>query len=292
MAQRRAGHHLPGPPEPGQCRSAAQGEIESTNPCGEQPLLPYESCNLGSINLVKMLAKTPEGYAVDYDKLRDTVRQAVHFLDNVIDVNNYPLEEIERDDRAHPQNRPGYHGLCGYAAVSGDALQFRRGALRWRRSLKTFINAGGTRPAGAGGQRGAFPACLPRASQDGDPLRNGTVTTIAPTGTLSMHRWLHLRSRACVCPGLCPQRHGHDGDARGEPGARGGSPGRGILFSAGLCGISPNKATVRGIDGIPEDIRALFVSAHDVSPEYHIRMQAAFQRYMDNAVSKTVNFQP
>ena len=204
-----------------------QGEIESTNPCGEQPLLPYESCNLGSINLVQNACKKRRK-AMPWitDLLRDTVRQAVHFLDNVIDVNNYPLEQIGAVTTGHTQNRPGRDGLCRYAAVSGGALQFRRGRCVGGEADGLYQRRRGTRPVLRWrAQRGAFPLFAESIYKDGDPLRNGTVTTIAPTGTLSMIARLLLRRGACVCLCVYPQHHGRYGDAGGKPGAAGRAAG-------------------------------------------------------------------
>ena len=267
----------------------SQGEIESTNPCGEQPLLPYESCNLGSINLVKMLAKTPEGYAVDYGLLRDTVRQAIHFLDNVIDVNNYPLEQIGAVTRATRKIGLGVMGFADMLLYLGVPYNSDEG-VALAEKLMAFINAEGHAASTAlAAQRGAFPLFAESIYKDGDPLRNGTVTTIAPTGTLSM-------IGGCSS-GVEPVfayvyiRNIMDGTEMLEvnPVLREKLQERG-LYSDALMRKIAKEGTIAHIAEIPEDIRRVFVCAHDVSPVYHTRMQAAFQRHTDNAVSKTVNF--
>ena len=267
----------------------SQGEIESTNPCGEQPLLPYESCNLGSINLVKMLAKTPEGYTVDYGLLRDTVRQAIHFLDNVIDVNNYPLEQIGAVTRATRKIGLGVMGFADMLLYLGVPYNSDEG-VALAEKLMAFINAEGHAASTAlAAQRGAFPLFAESIYKDGDLLRNGTVTTIAPTGTLSM-------IGGCSS-GVEPVfayvyiRNIMDGTEMLEvnPVLREKLQERG-LYSDALMRKIAKEGTIAHIAEIPEDIRRVFVCAHDVSPVYHTRMQAAFQRHTDNAVSKTVNF--
>ena len=163
-----------------------QGEIESTNPCGEQPLLPYESCNLGSINLTKMLVPTGSGYEVDWDKLEKTVKNAVHFLNNVIDVNKYPLEKI---DQVTKQTRKIGLGVMGWA----DMLLMKKipynseEAIRLAEKLMKFITEKGReKSAELAKTRGAFPLFQESILKDGLPQRNGTISTIAPTGTLSI----------------------------------------------------------------------------------------------------------
>ena len=268
----------------------AQGEIESTNPCGEQPLLPYESCNLGSINLTRMLKTKPEGgYAVDWDKLADTVCKAVHFLDNVIDANKYPLEQI---DFTTKQTRKIGLGIMGWADMllylgipynSDEAVQFAD-------KLMGFITTTGrSASARLAKTRGAFPLFGESIYKDGEPLRNATVTTIAPTGTLSIiagvssgvepvFSYVYIRSvmdrteMLEVSPVLKQVL-----EARG-------------LYSEELMHRIAQEGTIAHMEEIPADIRRVFVSAHDISPLYHTKMQAAFQNHTDNAVSKTVNF--
>lgn len=267
----------------------SQGEIESTNPCGEQPLLPYESCNLGSINLVKMLKKTPEGYAVDYGLLGDTVRQAVHFLDNVIDVNNYPLEQIGTVTRATRKIGLGVMGFADMLLYLGVPYNSDEG-VALAEKLMSFINAEGHAASSElAAARGAFPLFGESIYKDGVPLRNGTVTTIAPTGTLSM-------IGGCSS-GVEPVfayvyiRNIMDGTEMLEvnPVLRERLQEQG-LYSDELMRKIAKEGTIAHIEEIPEDIRRVFVCAHDVSPVYHTKMQAAFQRHTDNAVSKTVNF--
>ncbi|MDD2362736.1 MAG: vitamin B12-dependent ribonucleotide reductase, partial [Oscillospiraceae bacterium] len=266
-----------------------QGEIESTNPCGEQPLLPYESCNLGSINLVNMLAFDNGVASIDWDKLGATVNKAVHFLDNVIDANKYPLEIIAYTTR---QSRKIGLGIMGWADMllhlripynSDEAV-----ALAGR--LMEFITSTGR---GASIElaktRGAFPLFNESIYKDGEPIRNATITTIAPTGTLSI--------LAGVSSGVEPVfsyvyvRNVMDGTEMLEVNnilkklleERG-------LYSDELMKKIAQEGTLAHIEEIPDDIRNVFVSAHDISPLHHIKMQAAFQDHTDNAVSKTVNF--
>lgn len=268
----------------------AQGEIESTNPCGEQPLLPYESCNLGSINLVRMLKKDGKGrYALDWDKLADTVGRAVHFLDNVIDANRYPLEQI---DVTTKQTRKVGLGVMGWA----DMLLYlgipynSDEAVKLADKLMGFITTTGrSASARLAKVRGAFPLFAESIFKEGEALRNATVTTIAPTGTLSIiagvssgvepvFAYVYIRSvmdrteMLEVSPVLREVL-----EARG-------------LYSEELMHRIAQEGTLAHIEELPEDIRRVFVCAHDISPLYHIRMQAAFQNHTDNAVSKTVNF--
>ena len=229
------------------------GEIESTNPCGEQPLLPYESCNLGSINLTKMLREENGVYSFDWDKLKATAKKAVHFLDNVIDANKYPLKEI---DFMTKQTRKVGLGVMGWA----DALLRLKipynseQAVRLAETvMRAVTEAGREESRELAKARGTFPLFQESTLDQELPQRNGTeMIEVNPI----------LREVL---------------EERG-------------LYSDELMKKIAKQGSLEGIEEIPEEIRRVFVSAHEVSPEFHIRMQAAFQRHTDNAVSKTVNF--
>ena len=265
------------------------GEIESTNPCGEQPLLPYESCNLGSINLTKMLREENGVYSFDWDKLKATAKKAVHFLDNVIDANKYPLKEI---DFMTKQTRKVGLGVMGWA----DALLRLKipynseQAVRLAETvMRAVTEAGREESRELAKARGTFPLFQESTLDQEFPQRNATVTTIAPTGTLS----LLASCSSGVEPifGYVYIRNIMDGTEMIEvnPILREVLEERG-LYSDELMKKIAKQGSLEGIEEIPEEIRRVFVSAHEVSPEFHIRMQAAFQRHTDNAVSKTVNF--
>ena len=268
----------------------SQGEIESTNPCGEQPLLPYESCNLGSINLTKMLRRDENGaYAVDWDKLATTVDKAVHFLDNVIDANRYPLSQI---DFTTKQTRKIGLGVMGWA----DMLLYlgipynSDEAVKLADKLMAFITTTGrSASARLAKVRGPFPLFHESIYKDGEPLRNATVTTIAPTGTLSIIAGVSSGVEPVFA--YCYIRSVMDRTNMLEvsPVLKEKLEERG-LYSEELMHRIAEEGTIAHIQEIPEDIRRVFVSAHDITPLYHVKMQAAFQNHTDNAVSKTVNF--
>lgn len=266
------------------------GEIESTNPCGEQPLLPYESCNLGSINLVAMLDKLEDGsYQLNYDRLGKTVDKAVHFLDNVIEINRYPLKEIDFTTKQIRKIGLGIMGFADMLLYLGVPYNSEEGVALGEK-LMSFITARGkSKSKELAKTRGSFPLFETSTLKDGDPIRNGTVTTIAPTGTLSII--------AGVSSGIEPVfayvfiRNIMDSTKMIEvnPVLKQTLEDR-SLYSDELMEKIASAGTLAEIEEIPEDIRKVFVSSHDISPEFHIRMQAAFQQYTDNAVSKTVNF--
>lgn len=266
-----------------------QGEFESTNPCGEQPLLPYESCNLGSINLVKMLRKTLTGYEFDFRLLGETVETAVHFLDNVIDANNYPLEKIAETTRA---SRKIGLGVMGWA----DALlmlEITYGsdeAVALAEKVMGYINnAGRGASSKLAKERGSFPLFSVSTLKDGPEMRNATITTIAPTGTLSII--------AGCSSGVEPVfayayiRNIMDGTEliEANPILTAELKERG-LYKKEILEQIIKAGTISKCTDLPEDMRKVFVCSHDIKPIDHIRMQAAFQKYTDNAVSKTVNF--
>lgn len=266
-----------------------QGEIESTNPCGEQPLLPYESCNLGSINLVKMLRKTATGWEVDYDLLRRTIYEAVHFLDNVIDINAYPLEKIAQRTRDTRKIGLGVMGFADMLLHLGVPYNSDAGVELAENLMAYFNIEAHNASKQLARQRGAFPLFDESIYRNGAPMRNGTVTTIAPTGTLSMI--------AGCSSGVEPVfayayiRNVMDGTEMTEvnPVLRMMLQKRGV-YTEELMRRIAKEGTIAHLTEIPDDIRRVFVCAHDVSPVYHTRMQAAFQHSTDNAVSKTVNF--
>ena len=265
------------------------GEIESTNPCGEQPLLPYEACNLGSINLVQHLKETPDGWVLDKEKLTATVYKAVHFLDNVIEVNKYPLPEIDRMTRSTRKIGLGVMGFADMLLYLGIPYNSEEGVEMGRTVMELVESAGHRASQELAAKRGAFPTFAESIFRDGAPMRNATVTTIAPTGTLSII--------AGVSSGVEPvfayayirnvMDNTHLIEANGilkDVLVRRG------LYTEELMQQIVEQGSLAHIAGIPEDIRKVFVCAHDVSPIWHVKMQAAFQTYTDNAVSKTVNF--
>lgn len=266
-----------------------EGEIESTNPCGEQPLLPYEACNLGSINLVNHLKKTETGFVIDHDKLRRTIRTAVRFLDNVIEVNQYPLSEIDRVTRLTRKIGLGVMGFADmllYLDIPYNSEQAISMAMEVMELVETEGHHASEELAEV---RGPFPLFSKSIYRNGRPLRNATVTTIAPTGTLSII--------AGVSSGVEPVfayayiRNVMDNTHLIETNEilkdRLSKMG---FFSDALMKEIVEKGSLAQVSGIPEEIRNVFVCAHDVSPIWHVRMQAAFQKFTDNAVSKTVNF--
>lgn len=267
------------------------GEIESTNPCGEQPLLPYESCNLGSINLAKMIKPTKDGYEINYQKLLKTVRNAVHFLDNVIDKNKYPIRQI--DDMTRNTRKIGL-GIMGFAdlLIKLNIPYNSDKAIELSQSLMQFIQDSAKLKSQELAQvRGAFPAFDKSvyAKNNEPPIRNSTRTTIAPTGTISIISGCSSGIEPLFA--LSFTRNVMDNDQLPEihPLLIDELKLRGIHTDALQKKIAVN-GSLEGIDDIPVDMKNVFVTSHEVSPDWHIRMQAAFQEFTDNAVSKTVNF--
>lgn len=265
------------------------GEIESTNPCGEQPLLPYESCNLGSINLVKMLRKTLTGYEFDFGLLGETVEKAVHFLDNVIDANNYPLDKIAETTRASRKIGLGVMGWADALLLMGIPYNSDEAVELAERVMRYIENTGHAASAKLAEKRGTFPLFSVSTLKDGVPMRNATVTTIAPTGTLSIIGGCSSGVEPVFAYAYI--RNIMDGTEMIEVNPVLTAKLKELgLYNERLLRKIANEGTIAHCEEIPEEIRRVFVCSHDIKPIDHIRMQAAFQRYTDNAVSKTVNF--
>lgn len=273
-----------------------QGEIESTNPCGEQPLLPYEACNLGSLNLALFVnqdrnpAGDPLEDGVNWEELRETVSLAVRFLDNVIDASRYPLAQIDEKVR---QNRKIGLGIMGFADLLyqlGIPYDSEQG-LAMAERVMGFVNEEGHRASQRlAEERGPFPAFAASVfpGRGVAPMRNATVTTIAPTGTLSIIGGCSSGIEPLFA--LSFTRNVMDGQKLTEvnPYFEKAVADAG-LDTPGLMEEVASKGNVQSLSALPEKIRRVFVTAMDIAPLWHVRLQAAFQRHTDNAVSKTVN---
>ena len=267
------------------------GKIESTNPCGEQPLLPFESCNLGSINLSKMVADKDGQPHIDYDKLSQTIKLAVRFLDNVIEVNQFPLPEIAEMTKT---TRKIGLGVMGFAdmLIQLDIPYDSEQGLVMAEEIAHFISAEADKASiELGQERGAFPSFggsiydMP----DGPHFRNASRTTIAPTGSLSIIA--NCSSGIEPLFALSYVRHILEGEEFVEvnPYFEEAAKREGFYSSDLMKQLAEGKR-LKDIEEIPEEIKRLFITAHDISPEWHVKMQAAFQKFTDSAVSKTVNF--
>ncbi len=267
------------------------GKIESTNPCGEQPLLPYESCNLGSINLARMLKTSNSTTEIDYPKLAKAVRTAVRFLDNVIDVNKFPLPQIEEWTK---KTRKIGLGVMGFAdmLIQLDIPYNSEEALTLAADVMAKIQREATEASKELAQeRGVFPAFEGSVYDcpDGIKVRNATRTTIAPTGTLSLIAGCSSGIEPLFA--LSYTRNILDGAQLVEinPYFEGVAKGEGF-YSEELMQQLASGVKLQAMDEVPDRIKRLFVTAHEISPEWHVWMQAAFQKSTHNAVSKTVNF--
>jgi ribonucleoside-diphosphate reductase alpha chain len=259
--------------------------IESTNPCGEQPLLPYESCNLGSVNLSRMIV---EG-KISWDKLRETVRDAVHFLDNVVDANRYPLKETERITRA---NRKIGLGVMGFADMliklqvpydSEEALELAE------KLMKSVEEEAHKRSKEIGEERGSFPNFEKSIWKDKyGAFRNATVTTIAPTGSISIIAGCSSGIEPIFAISFIRNVLSGTRLFETNPLFETIAKERGF-YDVKLLEEIARTGSVQKSDKVPDDVKRLFVTALDIAPEWHVRMQAAFQKHTDNAVSKTVN---
>jgi len=261
------------------------GLIESTNPCGEIPLLPYESCNLGSINLAKMVK---EG-EIDWDKLSRTVRTAVHFLDNVIDANKYPLPQIERSTKANRKIGLGVMGFAEMLTELNIPYDSEEAIATAERVMGLIAEEARKTSVKLGEERGSFPnfkgSIWERRGYKA--MRNATSTTIAPTGSISIIANTTSGIEPLFAVSFIRNVMGTqllEVDSSFERVARE----RGF-YSTELMTQIAKRGTIQDMKEIPADIRRVFVTALDIAPEWHVKMQATFQKYVDNAVAKTVN---
>jgi ribonucleoside-diphosphate reductase alpha chain len=264
------------------------GEIESTNPCGEQPLLSYESCNLGSINLAKMTTDS----RVDWEKLGRVVRLAVHFLDNVIDANKFPMKDIEKMTGANRKIGLGVMGFADMLIKLGIPYNSEK-AIKISGKLMKFIQDEGRKMSEELGlKKGSFEnfrgSTLEKKYK---AMRNATITTVAPTGTISVI----AGCSSGIEPIFAISYIRNVADSLGHelievnPIFEKAAIEKGV-YSEDLMKEIAQLGSIQDLKKIPEDLRKVFVTALDITPEWHVRIQAAFQKYTDNAVSKTINF--
>jgi ribonucleoside-diphosphate reductase alpha chain len=262
------------------------GEIEATNPCGEQPLLPYESCNLGSINLARLVSAEGE---INWERLAEVTELGTRFLDNVIQVNNYPIEEISEMTRANRKIGLGVMGWADMLILLGIPYNSAEAVELGERVMKFINDRAHATSRVLAKERGAFPNFEGSIFDGGEPQRNATCTTIAPTGTISIISNTSSGIEPLFAVSYVRQVLDNDTLVEVHPLFEKIARERGF-YSKELMQKIAEHGTLQGIDEIPEDVRAVFVTSHDITPEDHIRMQAAFQAHTDNAVSKTVNF--
>ncbi len=269
------------------------GKYESTNPCGEQVLLPYESCDLGSINLVQVCKRAGSRYEINWDRLREVTHLAVHFLDNLIDENKFPLPQIEKATKATRKIGLGVMGWASLLIRLNIPYNSDEAVALAEKVMSFILNEATKKSIELGKAKGTFPAFKGSIydKKDGSTkMRNATLTTIAPTGTIS------IIAGPCSS-GIEPlfaisyYRNVMDNDKLVEvdPLFEEVAKARGF-YSRELMEKIAESGSLAHIEEIPEDVKRVFVTAHDISPEWHVRMQAAFQKYVHNATSKTINF--
>ena len=260
------------------------GVIESTNPCGEQPLLPYESCNLGSINLSR-LVKNGE---LDWERLSELIYLAVRFLDDVIDMNCFPFPQIEETTLLSRKIGLGVMGFADMLIMMNISYASRDAVQLAEKVMKFVAKHARAQSAHLGEVRGSFPLFEKSRLRGYSSMRNATVTTIAPTGTISIIAGTSSGIEPLFA--LAFVRRVLEGARLLEvsPLFEKAAQARG-LYTPDLRAELSRKGSIQEIRGVPQDLKELFVTALDISSEQHIRIQAAFQKHTDNAVSKTVN---
>ncbi|MGB2987106.1 MAG: adenosylcobalamin-dependent ribonucleoside-diphosphate reductase, partial [Phycisphaerae bacterium] len=273
------------------------GRIEATNPCGEQPLLPYEACNLGSINLTEFVHLNDRGKpSIAWDALRETVHESVRFLDNVIDANKYPLPEIDRMCKANRKIGLGIMGFADALYKLGVPYDSEEG-IDWGERFMRFVNEESHNYSERlAAQRGSFPNWEGSIwdTKHHRAMRNATCTTVAPTGTISIIVGCSggiepMYSLAFVRNVLRDRKEDAAPMVEVNPIFEAVARKRGF-YSEGLMERLATEGTLALVSEVPADVRRVFVCAHDISPDWHMRMQAAFQKHCDASISKTINF--
>ncbi len=282
------------------------GEIESTNPCGEQPLLPYESCNLGSINLSKVLKLKKENLEgklkgigdkeVDWKKLEKVVETSVHLLDNVIDMNKYPLKKIDETTKSNRKIGLGIMGFADTLMELGIKYDSKEGIEMAEKIMNSIDVFGKKASIKLAKKKGVFPnwegSIYDKRSEyfkgDNLNLRNATVTTIAPTGTISIIANASSGMEPLFAVAYTRTVMDKDKLVEVNPLFKKVAKDNGF-YSENLMKKIAENGSLEGLDEIPDEVKNIFRTAQEISPEWHIKMQAAFQKYTDNAVSKTIN---
>lgn len=263
------------------------GTIEATNPCGEMPLLYWESCNLGSINLAKII----KDKKIDWAKLKRLIQLGVRFLDNVIDVNKYPIQQIEKITKSNRKIGLGVMGFVEALIQLGIPYDSNDAVSLAEQLMKFIEKEGHTASKKLGQERGNFAnfeQSIWKTKMHYKNMRNATVTTIAPTGTISIiagcSSGIEPLFAVSYVRNVMEGTKLYETNRYFEEAAKENG-----FYSKKLIEEISRSGTIQHIKGIPKEIRRVFVTAHDISPLWHVKMQAAFQKYTDNAVSKTIN---
>lgn len=268
------------------------GHYETTNPCGEQPLLPYESCNLGNVNLSKVVVSRRGKRVIDWVKLEDLVKEGVHFLDNVIDMCQYPIPEIDKMARTTRKIGLGVMGFADMLIDLGVAYDSKEGVEFGAKLAKFIQKKAREASAEIGERRGSFPAFFKsRLKKKYKAMRNATVNTVAPTGTISIIAGCSSGIEPVFALSYVRKNILDIGKTtmfEVNPVFLNTAKEKGF-YSEGLMEEVNKKGGVREVKNVPESVKKVFVTSHEIATDWHLKMQSAWQKYTDAAVSKTIN---